>query len=159
MRKTAGTIAGLLAVVLLLPACALSKGPPDPEKVQRKLTATLEGEENLIRSTISDSQRADRLIALLEDRDRLVAEHVELVAAYRSRMASLNADYAAERSDFEEATGSYNKGRVEWQGEFIELINSMKTEASADEWKTIAKYQIKKLNPREMSYKGAGGGN
>jgi len=148
-----------VAVLMVLPACSGRKGPPDPAKVQQKLTATLEGERELIRSKVASQERANALIALLDDRDRLVAEHAKTVADYRDRMMALNADYGAERKSFEEAIAGYNENRAESQREFVELIDAMKKEATAEEWKAIAKYQIKKLNPRDLAYKQAGGGN
>ena len=144
---------------MLLPACAGRKGPPDPAKVQQKMTATRDGEKELIRSTIASAERADRLIALLDDRDRLVAEHAETVRGYREQMMAVNADYDANRSDFDRAVTAYNGDRTKWQREFVDLISAMKEEATADEWKAIAKFQLGKLNPREMAYKEAGGGS
>ena len=148
-----------MATLILLPACAGRKGAPDPAKVQEKMTATLDGEKELIRSTVASAERADSLIALLDERDRLVVEHVETVRGYRERMMALNADYGAGREDFEEAISGYNKERSEAQRQFVELIDAMKKEATAEEWKVVAKYQIKKLNPRELAYKQAGGGS
>ena len=159
MRNIELTVALAVAALVLLPACAGRKGPPDPEKIQRKMTATLEGEKELIRSKVASPERANALIALLDDRDRLIAEHAKTVADYRDRMKALNADYGAERESFEEAISDYNENRAESQREFVELIDAMKKEATAEEWKAIAKYQIKKLNPRDLAYKQAGGGN
>lgn len=158
-RNTGTTVALTVAALFVLPACAGRKGPPDPAKVEQKLTATRDGEKALIRSTIVSAERADDLIARLADRDRLVASHAKTVADYRTRMSALNADYDSNRSDFEEAVAEYNANRTAWQREFVELIDAMKQEATAEEWKAIAKYQIKKLNPREMAYKTAGGGS
>jgi hypothetical protein len=159
MRTIGAGIALAVAALVLLPACALRKGPPDPEKVQRKMTATLEGEKELIRSKVASPERADNVIALLDDRDRLVADHAKTVADYRNRMKALNGDYDADRSDFEEAIAAYNEDRAKWQSEFASLISAMKAEATATEWKAISKYQLGKLNPREMAYKEAGGGS
>ena len=159
MRTTGAGVALAVAALVLLPACALRKGPPDPAKVQRKMTATLEGEKALIRSTVSNPEKADKVIALLDDRDRLVAEQAKTVADYRDRMKALNADYDADRSDFEKAVAAYNEDRAKWQSEFAILIGAMKAEATATEWKAISKYQLGKLNPREMAYKEAGGGS
>lgn len=158
-RNIGTTVALAVAVLMLLPACAGRKGPPDPAKVQQKMTATRDGEKELIRSTVAIAERADSLIALLDDRDRLVTEHAETVRGYREQMMALNADYGAERESFDEAIAGYNENRAESQREFVELIDAMKKEATAEEWKAIAKYQIKKLNPRDLAYKQAGGGN
>jgi hypothetical protein len=157
---TGGAAATLaVAALVLLAACALRKGPPDPAKVERKMNATLEGEKALIRSTVANPEKADKLIALLADRDRLVAEQAETVGAYRDRMKVLNADYNANRSDFDRAVADYNSDRTELQTQLVELIEAMKRETTAEEWKAVAKYQVKSLNPRETAYKEAGGGS
>lgn len=154
-------IAAVLAVagLLLLPGCALRKGPPDPAKVQQKMAATLDGESELIRSTVVDPDRAEKLIGLLAERDRLVAEQTERISDYRERMRALNADYGAGRASFDQAVASYNAARQEWQREVAELASEMKAETTAEEWKAIAKYQVKKLNPRELAYDSPGGGS
>ena len=158
MRNT-GTSIALATLFLLLPACALRKGPPDPAKLQQQMTKTLDGEKALIRSTIADAERAESLVGLLDERDRLVASHAELVQSYRERMAALNADYGAEREAFEKVIAEYNTKRVASQRELAKLIEAMKKEATAEEWKAVAKYQIKKLNPRELAYDAAAGGH
>jgi hypothetical protein len=43
--------------------------------------------------------------------------------------------------------------------EVAELVSAMKAETTAEEWKSVAKYQVKKLNPRELAYDPAGGGS
>jgi len=159
MTRTYLSTLAVAALVLLLPACALRKGPPDPAKVQQRMTATLDGEKAMIQSMIADAERAESLIGLLAERDRLVAEHGELVQAYRKQMADLNADYNAERQDFEQAIAAYNTEREASQREQAELIEAMKHEATAEEWKAVAKYQVKKLNPRDLAHDAAGGGN
>ena len=160
MTGKTGTIVALaVAALMLLPACAGPKGPPDPAKVQEKLTATLDGENELIRTTVASAERADNLVALLDERDRLVAEYAESVRAYRERITALTADYGAERDSLDEAISGYNKERSEAQRQIVELIDAMKKETTAEEWKVVAKYQIKKLNPRELAYEQAGGGS
>ena len=108
---------------------------------------------------LASAERADGLIALLGQRDRLVARQAETVRLHRDRMSALNADYNAERSSFEEAIADYNNERLDTQRDLAELIEAMKREATAEEWKAIAKYELKKLNPRELAYEPAGGGS
>ena len=160
MTGKTGTIVALaVAALMLLPACAGPKGPPDPAKVQEKLTATLDGEKELIRTTVASAERADNLVALLDERNRLVAELAETVRAHRERVTALMADYGAERDSFDEAILGFNKERSEAQRQIVELVDAMKKETTAEEWKVVAKYEIKQLNPRELAYKQAGGGS
>ena len=83
---------------------------------------------------MASAERAESLVALLDERDRLVAAQAEIVRGYRERMVALNAEYGAEREKFDEATAGYNKERMEGQREFVGLIDAMKKEATAEEW-------------------------
>ena len=159
MRNLGATLGLAIATLMLLSGCAGLKGPPDPAKVQQKISATLNGEKELIRATVASAERADGLIALLDQRDRLVAQHADTMRRHRERMSVLNADYDAERSSFEDAIADYNNERLDTQRDLAELIEAMKREVTAEEWKAIAKYELKKLDPRELAYEPAGGGS
>ena len=151
-------LAAGLVLALLAPACALRKGPPDPAKVQQKISAAKEAERALVERTVADADRAARLAELLTERDRIVAAHGDAVAAYRERMRALNADYDTTAEQLAEAVTEYNIQRFGLQTELAELIAEMKAATTADEWKAIAKYELKKLDPRQLVYGPAGGG-
>ena len=123
------------------------------------MIAALDGEKELIRSRVEDPERAERLVAMLDERDRLVAEHAELVRGYGERMSALNAEYGADRESFDRLVSDYNSQRMQAQRQLAELVDAMKHEATATEWKAIARYQLKKVNPRELAYDQAGGGS
>lgn len=147
----------LIAVILLItPACALRKGPPDPAKVQQKIEETKSAERQIIVSTVEDPERISEILDLLAERDRLVASQADAVESYRDKMRNLNADYDASREDFEQAIAEYNASRRQGQQDFVELIAKMKAATTAEQWKELSKYQLKKLNPRELAYAGEG---
>lgn len=146
-------IAGIL---LIMPACALRKGPPDPLKVQRKIEETKSSERQIIVSTVEDPEKVSELLDLLVERDRLVARHADGVAAYGDKMRTLNASYDASRDEFEKAIADYNEFRRQSQKDFVDLIAKMKAATTAEQWKELSKYQLKKLNPRELAYSGEG---
>jgi hypothetical protein len=155
MWRFAGALV-LLGAVLLQPGCALRKGPPDPAKVRKKIAAAQGAERDLISREVGEASRAERLLALLDERDHLVAEQRQRIQAYSAKMAALNADYDAGRDEFEKSVAEYNASRQEWQRDFAELIEAMKAEVTAEEWKAISKFQLKKLNPRELTYEEEG---
>ena len=152
-----GVTLATLAFAVLASGCALRKGPPDPAKVQQKITAAKEAERALVERTVADADRAARLAELLTERDRIVAEHGDAVAAYRERMRALNADYDTTAEQLAEAVTAYNTQRFGLQTELAELIAEMKATTTAVEWKAIARYELKKLEPRELVYGPAGG--
>ena len=145
-------VAFLATLILLMPACASRKEAPDPILVQKEIAQYRAQEIDLIRSTVLDRERADHLIDLLGKRDQLVSESVEIITAYRKEMAALNADYHAERESFDMLMANYNRQRRAAQHEFVALIGAMKKKMTADEWKIISRYQLKRLHPRKLTY-------
>jgi len=160
MKTTVTTIAiaATAILVLALAACASRKEAPDPVAVQEQIAEYRAQEIDLVRSTVMDDDRADRLIALLGERDRLISDHVKEISVHRKEMAALNADYDAERESFDSRLNEYNRQRRSAQREIVALIAAMKNETTADEWKILSKYQLKRLNPRETGYRQATGG-
>ncbi len=142
----------LATFILLMPACASRKEAPDPILVQNEIAEYLARELDLIRSTVLNRERADHLIELLGKRDQLVSDFVKIITAYRKDMATLNADYHAERESFDMLMASYNRQRRAAQHEFVALIGAMKKTMTADEWKIISRYQLKRIHPRKIIY-------
>jgi len=151
-------IAITVTVVLVLAACASRKEAPDPAAVQEQIAEYRVQEIDLVRSTVLDADRADRLIALLGKRDQLISDHVQEIIAHREEISALNADYDAKRESFDVLLNKYNKQRKSAQREIVALIAAMKKETSVDEWKIISKYQLKRLNLRQTGYRQAQGG-
>lgn len=138
--------------VLLFAACSSQKQAVDPAKLQETIAEYRVQEIELVRSTVADQERADRLVELLAKRDQLISEHTDEIRVHREQMTALNADYNAERESFEALLSIYNSQRAAAQHEFTALIDAMKKETTADEWKVIAKFQRKRLNPRKISH-------
>ena len=151
-------IAATALVVLVLAACASRKEAPDPVAVQEQIAEYRSEEIELVRSTVLDADRAERLIALLGERDQLISDHVQEIIAYRKEISALNADYNAERESFDVQMSKYNKQRESAQREVVALIAAMKKETTVDEWKILSKYQLKRLNPRKTGYPQTSGG-
>ena len=140
----------------LVQGCAGSESPPDPTKIQEQITATLGEERELIRTTVTDESRAEALIDLLAERDRLLVEYGDVVSSYRKRITALSADYNADRASFDKAIFDYNANRLKTQQALAELIDAMKRETTAEEWHEIAKFQAKQLNARDFAYDNIG---
>ncbi len=161
MKTALTALAAVIAAlsILLLPACASRNDAPDPKMVQAEIAGYRDQEIELVRSTVADQERADRLIRLLGERDRLVSDSVKEIDAYRRQMSVLNADYNAQRESFDVLMARFNSRRATSQNEFTALISAMKSETTAGEWKIISRYQLKRLHPRTLSYGQASGGN
>jgi hypothetical protein len=152
------TLDGIFAVIvcllgfLLVASCATLGQPPDPAKVQAQIAEAREQEIELVLATVADPVRAERFLELLRERDRLVEQHAMGLVAYREKMAALAADYDARRDDFEALLADFNRQRESAQQETIDLVAAMKGATTADEWKTISRFQLKRLDPRKLIY-------
>lgn len=133
----------LLLMAILTLGCV--KQSPDPAQL-------LADESALIQATVTDPARAERLLALLEQRDRLIEESTALLRQYQREMKAVNADYDASREIIIEMIDSYNHARAQKLLRFIELITQMKAATSAAEWKVIAEFQLEYFIPRQLIY-------
>ena len=124
--------------ILLLPACSSRNEAPDPVAVQEEIAVYRSQELELVRATITDQERAERFVALLSERDQLVADYTKEVQQYRAGMAKLNANYDAERETFDSLIAGFNSRRAVAQEEFIDLAAAMKRETTPEEWKGIS---------------------
>jgi hypothetical protein len=142
--------------LLLFAGCELPGQAPDPAKIQRQVEVYRQQELELVSATIGDAERANQFRKLIAERDALIARSTDDINGFRERMAALNADYHAGRGAFDSLLAEYNARRAERQAEFIDLTGRMKAQTTAAEWKEIAKFQAKRLNPRVLVYGSAG---
>jgi hypothetical protein len=91
----------------------------DPAAIERKIAASKAEEVDLVRATVEDPKRAEQTIDLLAERERLLERIAGQIVAYREQMAALNADYHAERSDFEALLADFNRIRNASQRELV----------------------------------------
>ena len=152
-------VTATLVGLVLLASCATLKQAPDPAKVEAKIAAAREQELALVRATVADPGRAERFMELLRERDRLFEEHARLLMVHREQMAVLAADYDARREDFEALLADFNRQRVAAQKDTIDLVVAMKAATTVDEWKTLSKFQLKRLEPRKLVYGAAAQGS
>lgn len=150
--------AAFLSLTLFL-SCATLRRAPDPARVQAQIIEYREQEIALVRATVVEQERAEQFIALLAERDRMVAEYAQRIKEHREKLAALTADYDAERTDFETLLGRFNRQRAAAQQESIELVAAMKAATTAKEWKIISRFQLKRFDLRELSYGTTGQGN
>lgn len=148
----------IILIGSLIASCASQKSAPDPARIAEEIAQSRAEELDLVRSAISDPGRAETFVGLLAERDRLLDRVAAEVGEHRDRMAALNADYAAERSDFEALLADYNRRRAAAQTEFVDLITGMKQSTTADEWKVISDFQLDRLNARQLAYRELAGG-
>jgi major membrane immunogen (membrane-anchored lipoprotein) len=157
MKLLGGGVA-MVAAALLFSACAGQQIAPDPARIRQNVAASKMAEIDLVRATVAEPERAERFVELLATRDRLLDRVALEVAAHRERVVALNADYAAERGEFDALLADYNRRRAVAQAELLDLIAEMKRTSTADEWEKIADFQLERLNPRDLAYRKLAGG-
>lgn len=140
-------------LIALVTVAVLGCSRPAPDAVQMRASETA-----LIQATVTDPARVERLLALLQERDRLVEETRTMMKQYRRELKSLNADYDSSREIMVEMIDYYNRERAQKLLRFIELTAKMKAATSAAEWKVIAEFQLEYFNPRQMVYGRSAGG-
>lgn len=150
-RKLAVISSTCLALSIAV-GCASRSQAPDPDKLQAQIDATHAEFRELIASEVDDEARANALAALIDERDRSISEYSEVVQRYSIAMKALNADYSSTREEFDSLIRDYNRDRRAHQVKFVDLIGEMKATTTEEEWKALAKFELKELNPRTMSY-------
>lgn len=147
----------LTAAILTVAACSFQKTAPDPAQLEQQITDAKTKELELVRTTIEDPERVAQFIALLADRDRLIDSAANDVAQHRQAMARLNADYNAERTDFDALLADYNQKRAAAQTSFVTVVAEMKASTTAEEWRVISRFQTNRLNLRRLAYRSTAG--
>ena len=136
-------LAILLLTSVVVTGCAMQSVDP----VQRQAEET-----SLVQATVTDPARSERLLALFDQRNRLIDESRDLLSQYRREMRAINADYDASRDVIVEMIDYYNRDRAQLLLRFIDLLTKMKRVTSADEWTTIAGYQQQVFDARGLVY-------
>ena len=109
-------------------------------------------ETALVRNTVTDPARAERLIELFDERDRLQIESAKLVQQYRQSMQALNAEYDAADEQILALMGNYDRAREQYQLKFLDQLAAMKQATTAGEWEVIARFQLENFQPRKLVY-------
>lgn len=135
----------LLLTFIICVAAGCAKQAPDPAQMRAD-------ETTLIQATVTDPARTERLLGLLEERDRLIEEASAMLQQYRRELKTVNADYDASREIVIEMVDQYNRDRARKQLQFIDLITKMKATTSVDEWKVIAEFQLDRFDARQVIF-------
>jgi hypothetical protein len=145
-------VTAAIGTTLLMASCISQKTPPDPAELEQQIIEARAGELDLVRATIGDPQRATEFIELLNARDDLVDSYTRDVAQHRIAIARLNADYDAERNEFETLLADFNRNRTSVQGSLLDLLTKMKETTTDGEWRVISDFQSDNLDVRHLVY-------
>ena len=141
----------LATTVFIVVGCGFRSTATDPAAVEAQFEAAKQDERQLLTAIVEDPERTNTLLMLLDERNQTVANHAATVETYINNMRTLNADYDAERADFELLFAAYRTDRQTYQQNLVNIIQQMKANTTAKEWKRLAKFQLNELNPRAMT--------
>ena len=140
MTNLRATLGLAVATLMLVSACAGRKGPPDPAKVQQKMTATLDGEKELIRTTVASAERGvDRsrrlVVALLRQLDLGILRENCHQAQYEARCRRMVAGWrlVRGRDRWPDRFDYWNGSTSRWGDPSSATVRITNSE-SADSW-------------------------
>lgn len=136
--------------------CASKSKDSNPDELETQRAETRADFQNLIMDEIDNPARAEKFAALSAEREQLISQHATAVQNYSKRLKTLSRDYSTERQSLENLIQEYNAERRAAQTEFLALMGKMKATVTAKEWEKLAKFELKELNPRTMSYQTGG---
>jgi len=123
-----------LALLLLAAPQAGAEGGAAPATVQEIATAVRQEKEQVLR-TVADRARAERIVALIDRRQSLAAQLAQDNSELGLKEASSN--HAVSSADLQRVLALHRQRRRELQGELLTTLESMRAEATPEEWARI----------------------
>ena len=114
-------------VALSLSACSLFGDDSDP----------LENLREQVRATVHDQERADAMVASVDQIDQLLIESAKLLVEVASQERLLFTNYDSTPRDFELLFSETSRKRQEVQEEMLDVHLEFKATATSEEWETI----------------------
>ena len=128
-KLTIHKIAALTIVlaVLLLSACSMFGGGSDPLKDLREQ----------VRSTVQDQERADAMLASVDQLDQLLIKSAELLVEAARQERILFTNYDSTPQEFESLFSEVSRKRQDLQEALLDVHLEFKAMVTAEEWTLI----------------------
>jgi len=145
---TRGVVMLLALTLAAVPGC--SSKPLSPEQQAQADLAACDAQ---IRKVVADSARADQLVALTDELNKLGWQSIAHVNDYRAKVAALNSNYDATREDFEALIKEQDAVRETLLKKGLALREQMATLTTDAEWEQLksARLRALELGLRELS--------
>ena len=132
-----------LAVTLATAGGCSSKPALSPEQqAQADLTAY----EAELRTVITDPVRADKLMALTNEFQKLLQDTVTHVSSYRAKAAALNSNYEATRVEYESLFSQQDAAREIFVQKAVALREQMAALTTDAEWAQLKRARLRTLD-------------
>jgi hypothetical protein len=136
-----------LALVLSLVAGVGCSSKPKPTLTPEQQAQADEAEvEAQIRMVIPDSTRADKLVSLTSEIQRLVQEGIADARNYRAKVAVLNSNYESPRVDYETAYNQQEAARDAFVTKALALRARAASLTTDAEWEQLKKVRLRMLD-------------
>jgi len=139
-RRTPQVVWWLLLALVAATGC--SSKPLTPEQ---QAQADLSACDAQIRKIVADPARADRLVALTGEFNKLGWESIGRVNEYRAKVAALNSNYDATREDFEALISKQDAVRETLLKKALALREQMAALTTDAEWEQLRSARLRAL--------------
>jgi len=130
--RTLRVVVCLLLALIAATGCSSKSLTPEQE-AQADLSAC----DAQIRKVVADPARADQLVALTDEFNKLGWQSIASVTEYRARVAALNSDYDATREDFEALISKQDAVREAFLKKALALREQMTALTTDAEWEQL----------------------
>lgn len=128
-----------LAAALIAASGCSSKPTVTPEQ---RAQADLAAYETQIRKVVQDPARANRLVTLADEFNKLASQSIARVNDYRARVAALNSNYEATREDYQALLREQNAVSQAFVQKALALREQMAALTTDAEWEELTKARL-----------------
>ena len=131
-------LAALGCAALLLPVvvvCAGSKEDPDPAAELRAG----------IQDVVADPARASRMLAAVDEIEKVIGELESLIASERASLRALLLDHGSSRAAVDASLTDFNANHESLARRCLTAHAALKAEATAAEWKKLRKLELEMM--------------
>ena len=140
--KRAGV--SVLALVAMLGVFAACASKPKPTLEQRA-EAEMQAFKTQIRKTVTDPARADRLVAAVDECERIVRQAASMAQDYRTKVQALDADYSATRAEYAALFRQQGAQRAALIQQALALRGQITTLTTNSEWEQLKQARLSAL--------------
>jgi hypothetical protein len=140
----AGFAAVLASLALTIGGCKSHETPQ--QQAQAQLDADVASYQEQIRKIVQDPARADRLVALVSDFEKLAHQAASVVRDDQAKLVALNANYNATRADFAALFRQQDADRQALLKKALGLREQMTALTTDSEWE-----QLKRTREQDLT--------
>jgi len=127
----------------LLAGCKHETPAQQEQQIASRETSDVAASEKRIREVVHDSGRADQLVALLSELQKVVQNGAASAKEHRAAYAALNANYSATRTDYQSLFARQDARRDALLNKVVTIREQMAALLTDEEWEQLKHDRIK----------------